>query len=337
MAEEGVKKLLNQSAFAKACGVSISTIRNRVDSGKIIPAQSIGGKDYFSEDQIISMQLAILRGSVTQSFLGLVFEDDDVLYESIKSDFVSNVQKICPSAHPIVSLAKSMEAMGIGAKFELTNATTPVYRGKVIDKFISSVRSMINTQISMVYLEEPLSRNFSYQFFLDVLCDDADSELVSKYESCGITNMKYLLTSICSSIMVQFNTLKGKYGVYNCCEKCGFTLKDALYSNGNELLDCEVPIVHDTNASGAKAVFDSIEKEAKGSLVKSGISAVYKDGFYTVIQVKSSISDKELADIISIITSGDYKSVFVSSKEKAPKLLLSVIDSRIASNYMKEM
>ena len=341
MSVDGSKKLLNQSAFAKACGVSISTIRNRVESGKIIPAQSVGGKDYFTEDQIISMQLAVLRSSVTQSFLGLIFEDDDIAYAEAESVFVSEVKRICPSAHSIKSLAESMQAMGVGAKFELTESTTPVYRGKVIDKFLQSVRGMVNACISSVYLEEPLSRVYSYQFFLDVFCEDddhkADVNLVNSYNSCGITNIKYILSTLKASVIAQFTNLKRKYGLFNCCENCHFTLRDALTCDGRVLLNDKTPIVHDVHATGAKTVFDALEKETKGSLVKSGISTVYQEGFYTVIRVKEGVSDEELASIISIVTSGDYKSISINSREKAPKLLTSVVDSLLKNNVLKVM
>lgn len=329
-------KLLNQTAFAKACGVSPTTIRNRVERGDIVPAQTVGDRFYFTESQVVSMQLSSLRGSVTQSFLGLIFEDDDAAYKILENTFVSHVKSLCPSAHAIISLMDSMKSMDSNAEFKLTESTTIVFRSMVIDKFLLAVRGMVNDYISSLYFEEPLSRTFSYQFFLDVICEDEshkpDASLVSTYESCGIKSMKYVLATIRSNVSTKFEALKSKFGIYNCCCACSFTLRDALYTDGKVLLNNEVPIIHDSNAPNSKAIYDAIEKDAKSKLVSNGIGAIYRDGFYTTIRVSSSISDNELADIISLVTSGDYKSIYISSREKAPKLLLSIIDSRVESN-----
>lgn len=341
MLSEGNGKMLNQTQFAKACGVSISTIRNRVNKGYIVPAQTVGGKDYFTEDQVIAMQLAVLRGSVTQSFVALICEDDDTAYEKAEADFVGLVKSVCPSAHSIVSLAKSMESMGLVAEFKLTESTIPVFRGKVIDRFLSAVRRMVNDVIANVYLEEPLSRSFTYQFFLDVFTEGdsvkPNETLVSEYCGCGITNTKYLLQTLKSTVFSQFQALKGKYGIYSCCEKSGFTLKDALYADGKVLLTNGVDIIYDTHASGARAVFDSLKKDAKGTLVKGGISTIYQEGFYTSIHINSSASASEVMDVVSTLSTNDYKMVYMPSREKMPETLRLFVEMKLKEGTIREL
>jgi hypothetical protein len=323
------EKLLNQSAFAKACGVVPSTIRNRVNRGVLKPATSVSGKDYFTEEQVMATRLAILRESITQSFMGLIVVNDDAEYKKLEEDFVGKVKAVCPSVHSITSLAESMKAMGAGAKFELTASTTPVFRGRVIDKFISSVRLAVHSLISSVYLEEPLSRDYPYSFFVDVLCEDADhhpnAEMIEKYNSCGITNMKYILSSLKSAIVTRFDGLKRDYGVYMVCENCHFTLRDAYYTNGQVLLKDKADIIHDSMASGAQSIYADIEREAKDSLVKGGVGVVCTEGFYTPIRISEGNSPAEYEAVFNLLLSKDYKTVYLYNEDKLDKTILTLL------------
>ena len=103
--------LLNQSQFAKRCGVSVSTIRSYVNTQRIVPAKEVEDRVFFKPDQVYDAKVLGVKKLINQSFLCVVCEEDEATLKSVKEKMLLDILGVAPKAEAIKGLSLSAKAM----------------------------------------------------------------------------------------------------------------------------------------------------------------------------------------------------------------------------------
>ena len=104
-------QMMNATEFARKCGVCLQTVNNWVSSGRVVPAQTINGRKFFSWDNYAQVKMKEVKAATIKSFLGIIVEDDEVSLEQSKALFMGTMKNVLPSAHLILGVQDMLEKM----------------------------------------------------------------------------------------------------------------------------------------------------------------------------------------------------------------------------------
>lgn len=327
--------LLNQSQFAKSCGVSATTIRSYVDNHFIVPAKEVEKRVFFTPDQVYDVKVLGVKRLINQSFLCVACEKDEVTLKTVKERMLLSILESNPKAEAVKSLALSAKAMMEKSNVEPTDDVIRVIKSNVIFSFITEVVSTISSIICNIYTEEAFSRSFAFDFFLRYICNhETDSSLVESYNSNTLSGVAYSLDYIKQRCEIQFTNIASRFGVYNVCNSTNFGIWEAFNEDGSSLLKAD-GFMFDSSSPNAKDIWDKTLGSNRDNSVTLGLTNICRNGFYTVIDGVGSLSDEVCSDIISKLASEEYKTVFVSSLEKLPKIVATSIDAFVKAGKIR--
>lgn len=313
--------LLNQSQFAKRCGVSVSTIRSYVNTQRIVPSKEVEDRVFFKPDQVYDAKVLGVKKLINQSFLCVVCEEDEATLKSVKEKMLLDILGVAPKAEAIKGLSLSAKAMMEKPDAEPNDGVVSVIKSNVISSFIAEVVSTVSSIICNIYAEEPFARTFTFDFFLRYVCDhEVDNALVETYNKSSLSNVAYSLDYIKQRCEIQFTNIASRFGVYNVCNLTNFGIWEAFSEDGSSLLNAE-GFMFDSSSPNAKDIWDKTLGSNRDNSVTLGLTNLCRNGFYSVIDGVGSLSDDACADIIAKLASQEYKKVFASSLEKLPKVV----------------
>lgn len=327
--------LLNQSQFAKRCGVSATTIRSYVNGNLIVPAREVESRVFFTPDQVYDVKVLGVKRLINQSFLCIACENDEVALKSVKEHMLLDILENNPKAEAIKSLALSAKAMMEKPNAEPNDGVVRVIKSNVISSFIAEVVSTVSSIICDVYIKEPFSRSFAFDFFLRYICNhEADSSLVESYNSNNLSGVACSLDYIKQRCEIQFTNIASRFGVYNVCNSTNFGIWEAFSEDGSSLLDAK-GFMFDSSSPNAKDIWNKTIGSNRDGSVTLGLTNLCRNGFYSVIDGVGSLSDEVCSDIISKLASEEYKVVFASSLEKLPKVVATSLDAFVKAGKIR--
>lgn len=327
--------LLNQSQFAKSCGVSATTIRSYVDNHLIVPAKEVENRVFFTPDQVYDVKVLGVKRLINQSFLCVVCEKDEATLRTVKERMLLSILENNPKAEAIQSLALSAKAMMEKPNVEPTDDVVRVIKSNVIFSFITEVKNVISSIICDVYSKEAFSRSFTFDFFLSYICNhNPDSSLIDSYNKNDLSDVSYSLDYIKQRCEIQFTNIASRFGVYNVCNSTNFGIWEVFNEDGSSLLKVD-GFMFDSSSPNAKDIWDKTLGSNRDNSVTLGLTNICRNGFYTVIDGVGSLSDEVCSDIISKLASEEYKTVFVSSLEKLPKVVATSIDAFVKAGKIR--
>lgn len=327
--------LLNQSQFAKRCGVSVSTIRSYVNTQRIVPAKEVEERVFFKPDQVYDAKVLGVKKLINQSFLCVVCEEDEATLKSVKEKMLLDILGVAPKAEAIKGLSLSAKAMMEKPDAEPNEGVVSVIKSNVISSFIAEVVNTVSSIICNIYAEEPFTRTFTFDFFLRYVCNnEVDNALVETYNKSSLSNVAYSLDYIKQRCEIQFTNIASRFGVYNVCNSTNFGIWEAFNEDGSSLLKAD-GFMFDSSSPNAKDIWDKTLGSNRDNSVTLGLTNICRNGFYSVIDGVGSLSDEVCSDIISKLASEEYKTVFVSSLEKLPKVVATSIDAFIKAGKIR--
>lgn len=327
--------LLNQSQFAKSCGVSATTIRSYVDNHLIVPAKEVENRVFFTPDQVYDVKVLGVKRLINQSFLCVVCEKDEATLRTVKERMLLSILENNPKAEAIQSLALSAKAMMEKPNVEPTDDVIRVIKSNVIFSFITEVKNVISSIICDVYSKEAFARSYAFDFFLSYICNhNPDSSLIDSYNKNDLSDISSSLDYIKQRCEIQFTNIASRFGVYNVCNSINFGIWEAFNEDGSSLLKAD-GFMFDSSSSNAKDIWDKTIGSSRDNSVTLGLTNICRNGFYSVIDGVSSLSDEVCSDIISKLASEEYKTVFVSSLEKLPKVVATSIDAFVKAGKIR--
>lgn len=327
--------LLNQSQFAKSCGVSATTIRSYVDNHLIMPAKEVETRVFFTPDQVYDVKVLGVKKLINQSFLCVVCEKDETILRTVKEHMLLSILESSPKAEAVKSLALSAKAMMEKPNVEPSDDVIRVIKSNVIFSFITEVKNVISSIIGDVYSKEAFARTYTFDFFLRYVCNhNPDSSLVESY---GKNNLFYASSSldyVKQRCEIQFTNIASRFGVYNVCNSTNFGIWEAFNEDGSSLLKAD-GFMFDSSSPNAKDIWNKTLGSNRDNSVTLGLTNICRNGFYSVIDGVGSLSDEVCSDIISKLASEEYKTVFVSSLEKLPKVVATSIDAFVKAGKIR--
>lgn len=327
--------LLNQSQFAKSCGVSATTIRSYVDNHLIVPAKEVENRVFFTPDQVYDVKVLGVKRLINQSFLCVVCEKDEATLRTVKERMLLSILENNPKAEAIQSLALSAKAMMEKPNVEPTDDVIRVIKSNVIFSFITEVKNVISSIICDVYSKEAFARSYAFDFFLSYICNhNPDSSLIDSYNKNDLSDISSSLDYIKQRCEIQFTNIASRFGVYNVCNSINFGIWEAFNEDGSSLLKAD-GFMFDSSSSNAKDIWDKTIGSSRDNSVTLGLTNICRNGFYSVIDGVGSLSDEVCSDIISKLASEEYKTVFVSSLEKLPKVVATSIDAFVKAGKIR--
>lgn len=327
--------LLNQSQFAKSCGVSATTIRSYVDNHLIVPAKEVENRVFFTPDQVYDVKVLGVKRLINQSFLCVVCEKDEATLRTVKERMLLSILENNPKAEAIQSLALSAKAMMEKPNVEPTDDVIRVIKSNVIFSFITEVKNVISSIICDVYSKEAFARSYAFDFFLSYICNhNPDSSLIDSYNKNDLSDVSSSLDYIKQRCEIQFTNIASRFGVYNVCNSTNFGIWEAFNEDGSSLLKVD-GFMFDSSSPNAKDIWDKTLGSNRDNSVTLGLTNICRNGFYTVIDGVGSLSDEVCSDIISKLASEEYKTVFVSSLEKLPKVVATSIDAFVKAGKIR--
>lgn len=327
--------LLNQSQFAKRCGVSVSTIRSYVNTQRIVPAKEVEDRVFFKPDQVYDAKVLGVKKLINQSFLCVVCEEDEATLKSVKEKMLLDILGVAPKAEAIKGLSLSAKAMMEKPDAEPNDGVVSVIKSNVISSFIAEVVNTVSSIICNIYAEEPFTRTFTFDFFLRYVCNhEVDNAFVETYNKSSLSNVAYSLDYIKQRCEIQFTNIASRFGIYNVCNSTNFGIWEAFSENGSSLLNVE-GFMFDSSSPNAKDIWDKTLGSNRDNSVTLGLTNICRNGFYSVIDGVGSLSDEVCSDIISKLASEEYKTVFVSSVEKLPKVVATSIDAFVKAGKIR--
>lgn len=327
--------LLNQSQFAKSCGVSATTIRSYVDNHLIVPAKEVEKRVFFTPDQVYDVKVLGVKRLINQSFLCVACEKDEATLKTVKERMLLSILENNPKAEAIQSLALSAKAMMEKPNVEPTDDVIRVIKSNVIFSFITEVKNVISSIIGDVYSKEAFARSYAFDFFLSYICShNPDSSLIDSYNKNDLSDVSSSLDYIKQRCEIQFTNIASRFGVYNVCNSTNFGIWEAFNEDGSSLLKAD-GFMFDSSSPNAKDIWDKTLGSNRDNSVTLGLTNICRNGFYTVIDGVDSLSDEVCSDIISKLASEEYKTVFVSSLEKLPKVVATSIDAFVKAGKIR--
>lgn len=327
--------LLNQSQFAKSCGVSATTIRSYVDNHLIVPAKEVENRVFFTPDQVYDVKVLGVKKLINQSFLCVACEKDETTLRTVKEHMLLSILESSPKAEAVKSLALSAKAMMEKPSVEPSDDVIRVIKSNVIFSFITEVKNVISSIIGDVYSKEAFARTYTFDFFLRYVCNhNPDSSLVESY---GKNNLFYVSSSldyVKQRCEIQFTNIASRFGVYNVCNSTNFGIWEAFNEDGSSLLKAD-GFMFDSSSPNAKDIWNKTLGSNRDNSVTLGLTNICRNGFYSVIDGVGSLSDEVCSDIISKLASEEYKTVFVSSLEKLPKVVATSIDAFVKAGKIR--
>lgn len=327
--------LLNQSQFAKSCGVSATTIRSYVDNHLIVPAKEVENRVFFTPDQVYDVKVLGVKRLINQSFLCVACEKDEATLKTVKEHMLLSILGNNPKAEAIQSLALSAKAMMEKPDAEPNEDVVRVIKSNVIFSFITEVKNVISSIICDVYSKEAFARSYTFDFFLSYICNhNPDSSLIDSYNKNDLSDVSSSLDYIKQRCEIQFTNIASRFGVYNVCNSTNFGILEAFNEDGSSLLKA-AGFMFDSSSPNAKDIWDKTLGSNRDNSVTLGLTNICRNGFYTVIDGVDSLSDEVCSDIISKLASEEYKTVFVSSLEKLPKVIATSIDAFVKAGKIR--
>lgn len=327
--------LLNQSQFAKSCGVSATTIRSYVDNHLIVPAKEVENRVFFTPDQVYDVKVLGIKRLINQSFLCVACEKDEATLKTVKERMLLSILKNNPKAEAIQSLALSAKAMMEKPNVEPTDDVIRVIKSNVIFSFITDVKNVISSIICDVYSKEAFARSYAFDFFLSYICNhNPDSSLIDSYNKNDLSDVSSSLDYIKQRCEIQFTNIASRFGVYNVCNSTNFGIWEAFNEDGSSLLKVD-GFMFDSSSPNAKDIWDKTLGSNRDNSVTLGLTNICRNGFYSVIDGVGSLSDEVCSDIVSKLASEEYKTVFVSSLEKLPKVIATSIDAFVKAGKIR--
>lgn len=327
--------LLNQSQFAKSCGVSATTIRSYVDNHLIVPAKEVENRVFFTPDQVYDVKVLGVKRLINQSFLCVACEKDEATLKTVKERMLLSILENNPKAEAIQSLALSAKAMMEKPNVEPTDDVIRVIKSNVIFSFITDVKNVISSIICDVYSKEAFARSYAFDFFLSYICNhNPDSSLIDSYNKNDLSDVSSSLDYIKQRCEIQFTNIASHFGVYNVCNSTNFGIWEAFNEDGSSLLKAD-GFMFDSSSPNAKDIWNKTLGSNRDNSVTLGLTNICRNGFYSVIDGVGSLSDGACSDIISKLASEEYKTVFVSSLEKLPKVVATSIDAFVKAGKIR--
>lgn len=319
--------LLNQSQFAKSCGVSATTIRSYVDNNLIVPAKEVENRVFFTPDQVYDVKVLGVKKLINQSFLCVACEKDEATLKTVKEHMLLSILENNPKAEAIQSLSFSAKAMMEKPDTEPNDDVVRVIKSNVIFSFITEVRSVISSIICDVYIKEAFARSFAFDFFLSYICNhEPDYMLVDSYSKNNLSDVSSSLDYIKQRCEIQFTNIASRFGVYKVCNSTNFGIWEAFYEDGSSLIKSD-DFMFDSSSPNAKDIWNKTLGSNRDNSVTLGLTNLCRNGFYSVIDGVGSLSDEVCSDIISKLATEEYKTIFVSSLENLPKVVATAIDA----------
>lgn len=327
--------LLNQSQFAKSCGVSATTIRSYVDNHLIVPAKEVENRVFFTPDQVYDVKVLCVKRLINQSFLCVACEKDEATLKNVKERMLLSILENNPKAEAIQSLALSAKAMMEKHNVEPTDDVIRVIKSNVIFSFITDVKNVISSIICDVYSKEAFARSYAFDFFLSYICNhNPDSSLIDSYNKNDLSDVSSSLDYIKQRCEIQFTNIASRFGVYNVCNSTNFGIWEAFNEDGSSLLKAD-GFMFDSSSPNAKDIWNKTLGSNRDNSVTLGLTNICRNGFYSVIDGVGSLSDEVCSDIVSKLASEEYKTVFVSSLEKLPKVVATSIDAFVKAGKIR--
>lgn len=327
--------LLNQSQFAKSCGVSATTIRSYVDNHLIVPAKEVENRVFFTPDQVYDVKVLGVKRLINQSFLCVACEKDEATLKTVKERMLLSILENNPKAEAIQSLALSAKAMMEKPDAEPNEDVVHVIKSNVIFSFITDVKNVISSIICDVYSKEAFARSYAFDFFLSYICNhNPDSSLIDSYNKNDLSDVSSSLDYIKQRCEIQFTNIASRFGVYNVCNSTNFGIWEAFNEDGSSLLKAD-GFMFDSSSPNAKDIWNKTLGSNRDNSVTLGLTNICRNGFYSVIDGVGSLSDEVCSDIVSKLASEEYKTVFVSSLEKLPKVVATSIDAFVKAGKIR--
>ena len=321
-------ELFTPASFAKLFGVTVQTILNWVESGKLKPYQRIGKKMFFSANQFVTLQVEEQRKKGSQSYLGIIVDDDADVIDNEISKFVGSVKQSLPDALNIDDILQYYTGIVNQEPSDLGPQGESLFRHKVVELFCKDVHDSVLSFVMDIFNNVKGSEDFSLSFFLKVFFgDDVDT---SEYEKLELSDMKYTVNGMKNYIDIMYKNFVLKYGLLNLES---FTLKNA-YNHDVSSVDYDNLQVNRKETLAKKVYKDilgNVEKYTKRNL----IDEICQKGYYSVRIGEGSLSSDESEKIINQIVRKDYEYVYCNNFDNLPDTLRSLLTAMRDSDVIK--
>lgn len=321
-------QMMNATEFARKCGVCLQTVNNWVSSGRIVPAQTINGRKFFSWDNYAQVKIKEVRSAAIKSFLGIIVEDDEITVEKSKALFMGTMKNALPSAHLILGVQDMLEKMDTDDGEDMKPDAKAAFHRNVMETFCNAVGAMMRGIAFDVYTALPGASVVPLQFFLDLMFDeDVDAGLREMYS--GLSNSaRYQPDGLRTSARMKFMDLARRYGVAKNFDTMKVSLK-GFYVKAAIALANDDDFSVDTSTSEASKLYADFRKKTISGSVNSAYNLIKQDGFFTVVSGVSDLSDEQMQQVVDAISFDMYSVIYLSSRSKLNSLLLSMIDTAV--------
>lgn len=327
MASQDLGNLMGSTAFAKLCGVTVQTVMNWVQSGKVIPAHQVGKTCYFSEDNFIQVQVDKLRSSALKSFLGVVVGETETDADTAETSFVKAVRDVLPKAHMIKSVRESLSDMMNKDNGGLSDETLLVFKSRVCEALVKSVRTSVVTHVSELYLAVDKADCLPLKFFLDIAFgDEPDADMLATYKGFGVTQQEFTTVGFKTAVQTSFQSLCRKFGVYASMLQLGVSVKDVYYGNVDILLQ-KGDFLYDKSCTRSHQIFDAFTNSVSSEAVRSSFDIICSEGYFSIVKGVGSLDDEKKAFVMKAIMNGEYSIVYLSSRNAVDSALMTAIES----------
>lgn len=319
-------QMMNATEFARKCGVCLQTVNNWVNSGRVVPAQTINGRKFFSWDNYAQVKMKEVKAATIKSFLGIIVEDDEVSLEQSKALFMGTMKNVLPSAHLILGVQDMLEKMDSDSGEEMKPEAKAAFHRNVMEAFCNAVGAMMRGIAFDVYTVLPDASVIPLQFFLDLMFDvEVDEGLWKMYS--GLSNSaKYQPDGLRTSVRMKFMDMARRYGVSKNFDAMKVSLK-GFYLKAAITLANEDDFSVDTSAPEAAKLYADFRKKTLSGSVNSAYNLIKQDGFFSVVSGVSCLSDEQMQRVVDSISLDMYSVIYLSSRSRLNPLLLSMIDT----------
>lgn len=319
----GTNGLMGATVFADRCGVSVQTVANWVKLGKVVPAQQVGGRNYFSEDNYIQVKIEDVRRLTNKSFLGVIVGSDDSVVSGETAKFIEVLRAKLPDAKMVSSLGESILAMENRKGGSFDSVTYTVFKCNVVEAMCRGIRSAVFDVLKEVFVEHKSAvSKFSMDNFLCfIFNDNVDTEFVKSYAQIGVKKTEHTLVGIRNAATARMQDVIRKYGVLDSVIKLGVSYKSIYYDDVEVLLKDDSVKVN-IEEPLAKSIYKTeMAKLTKGT-ANRGYSDICQNGYFSVVEFTGGVfDDNQLFKVLNSLNNREYACVYINSRSDIPAIL----------------
>lgn len=327
-------KLLNNRQFANAIGVAPSTVSLMIKRGEVQMVTDVNGNTGIPSSQVI----AVMKAQVVKKYA-----KNGVLYINVKSDSLTDSSvHMSSSAKCIVDIDKCINDLifssldALHNDEMLTKRFIPEYKEAIIDEFIKRYETGANAYMYKLVKDYPKLGELQYAELRDFLFTGVvaeASDLEGKFKESGAdfqatdTRMKEFFSSLVQKLNIYWSDKSAVLNRENMTPD--FFKKESKEYNLIFYKEADNDLgFHDAYPNGkAFAMADEkgnslstesvkIAKVIEARIMKtthfSSVDDLLKNGYYSVVDISSDLSDTENDALYDILMSGFYGKVVLN-------------------------